>query len=138
MRTEFRTLARAISTLVVLFVLVCGASLDARAQGNSRWGRSHNRGRHLGWYRQRRNNDSSNWRWRRAQRRDQRQDRREVMRDRRELRRDRRELRRDRRTSYGGDRRVLEQRFRQQRADLRMRQRSDRDLFRESHGRGRH
>jgi len=130
MRSQFRTLARAISTLVVLFVLVFGAGLDALAQGNSRWGRSHNRGRHLGWERGRRNNSS--WDWRRARRR-------EVRRDRRELRRDRRELRRDRRrSSYGSDRSVLEQRFRQQRADMRMRQRSDRDFFRESRGRGRH
>ncbi|HJQ30976.1 MAG TPA: hypothetical protein VJ866_02285 [Pyrinomonadaceae bacterium] len=137
MRSQFRTLARAISTLVVLFVLVFGAGLDALAQGNSRWGRSHNRGRHLGWYKQRRRNNT-NWDWRRAQRRDRRFDRREVRRDRRELRRDRRELRRDRRSSYGSDRSVLEQRLRQQRADLRQRQRTDRDLFRESRGRGRH
>jgi hypothetical protein len=94
MRVEFRTLTRAISTLVVLFVLVCGASMEASAQGNSRWGRSHNRGRHLGWTRGRRvgqfrrddnNNDRS--RWRRAIRRDRRDDRRELRRDRRELRR---------------------------------------------------
>ncbi|HWW77050.1 MAG TPA: hypothetical protein VNZ44_16735, partial [Pyrinomonadaceae bacterium] len=75
----------------------------------------------------------------RARSRDRRIDRREVRRDRRELRRDRRELRRDRRRSfYGGDRSVLEQRFRQQRAELRLRQRGDRDFFRESRGRGRH
>ncbi|MFL6253435.1 MAG: hypothetical protein ACJ74T_00280 [Pyrinomonadaceae bacterium] len=101
MRIEFRTLTRAISTLVILFVLVCGASMDASAQGNSRWGRSHNRGRHLGWTRGRRvgqyrrddnNNDRS--RWRRTERRELRSDRRDLRRDRLEVRRDRRELRR--------------------------------------------
>jgi hypothetical protein len=135
MQSQFRTLARAISTLVVLFVLVSGASLDTRAQGNSRWGRSHNRGRHLGWDRGRHRNNST-WDWRRARRRDRRVDRREIRRDRRELRRDRRDWRRDHRhSSYGSDRSVLEQRFRQQRADLRLRQRTDRDSFRGSRGR---
>ena len=93
MRTEFRTLARAISTLIVLFVLVCGASMDASAQGNSRWGRSHNRGRHLGWERGRRvgrdrrddNNDRS--RWRRTIRRERRDERRTLRRQRRYERR---------------------------------------------------
>jgi hypothetical protein len=74
MRFEIRTLARAISTLVVLFVLVLGASLDAMAQGNSRWGRSHNRGRHLGWERGRRvgqnSRDNDRSRWRRMVRRE--------------------------------------------------------------------
>lgn len=92
MRVEFRTLTRAISTLVVLFVLVLGASLDAAAQGNSRWGRSHNRGRHLGWERGRRvgqfrrNNDDRR-RWRRFVRRDRRDDRRMLRRHRRYERR---------------------------------------------------
>ena len=89
MRVEFRTLARTISTLVVLFVLVCGASMDASAQGNSRWGRSHNRGRHLGWERGRRvgqnrrddNDDRS--RWRRTIRRERRDERRTLRRHRR-------------------------------------------------------
>ena len=138
MRSQFRTLARAISTLVVLFVLVFGAGFDALAQGNSRWGRSHNRGRHLGWTRGRRVGQNRDTFLNRALRRDRRRDRREIWRDRRELRRDRRELRRNRRSSYGSDRSVLEQTFRQQRADLRQRQRADRDLFRQSHGRGRH
>jgi hypothetical protein len=126
MRTEFRTLARAISTLVVLLVLVCGASLDAWAQGNSRWGRSHNRGRHLGWERGRRNNDRRFYR--RALRRERRHERREWRRDRR----------RDRRSFFGSDRSVLQSRFRQERADLRVRQHADRDFFRQSRGRGRH
>jgi hypothetical protein len=102
MRSKIRTLSGAMSTLVILFVLVFGASLDASAQGNSRWGRSHNRGRHLGWTQGRRynrdNNNNNNWRWRRrAMRRDRRDDRREIRSDRRELRHDRLELRRDRR-----------------------------------------
>ncbi len=89
MRTEFRKLARAISTLVVLFVLVFGASLDAWAQGRSRWGRSHNRGRHLGWERGRRVGQTrrNNIRYRRALRRERRQDRRELRRERRRERR---------------------------------------------------
>lgn len=99
MRSKIRTLSRAISTLVVLFVLVAGASLDASAQGNSRWGRSHNRGRHLGWTRGRRVGQQRrvNMRLRREVRRDRRDDRREIRADRRELRRDIRENRRDRR-----------------------------------------
>ena len=129
MRTEFRTLARAISTLVVLFVLVCGAGLDAWAQGRSSRGRSHNRGRHLGWERGRRVGQTRrNIRWRRALRRDRRHDRREHRRDRR----------RDR-SFYGSDRSVLQSRFRQERADLRLRQRADRDMFKQSRGgHGRH
>jgi hypothetical protein len=104
MRSKIRTLSRAISTLVVLFVLVMGASLDASAQGNSRWGRSHNRGRHLGWTRgrrvgQQRNNNWTRWR-RRENRREIRSDRRELRSDRRELMRDRRENRRDRRDDH--------------------------------------
>jgi len=87
MRLEIRTLSRAISTLALLFVLVFGASLEASAQGNSRWGRSHNRGRHLGWTRgrrvgqYRRNDDGSTWR--RLVRRDRRSERRTSRRQRR-------------------------------------------------------
>ncbi|HEV7892716.1 MAG TPA: hypothetical protein VGP08_19030 [Pyrinomonadaceae bacterium] len=99
MRLEIRTLSRAISTLALLLVLVFGASFDVAAQGNSRWGRSHNRGRHLGWTRGRRVGQQSNSNWRRWRRRDRRDDRREIRSDRRELRRDRRELRNDRRES---------------------------------------
>src|SRR5215208_2401262 len=105
MRFEIRTLSRAISTLVVLLVLVCGASLDTFAQGNSRWGRSHNRGRHLGWERgrrvgqNRRNNDNDRRRWRRFIRRDRRDDR--------------RSLRRNRRTSWDNDRNWQRSRTRQ-------------------------
>ncbi|HKG15454.1 MAG TPA: hypothetical protein VKB12_19190 [Pyrinomonadaceae bacterium] len=99
MRFEIRTLSRAISTLALLLVLVFGASLDVAAQGNSRWGRSHNRGRHLGWTRGRRvgQQRNSNWlRWRRREaRRDRRDDRRDWRRDRREDRRDRRDDRRN-------------------------------------------
>jgi hypothetical protein len=67
MRVEFRTLTRAISTLVVLCVLFLGMGLDASAQQRGRdWGRSHNRGRHLGWTRGRRvgqyRRDDSTWR----------------------------------------------------------------------------
>jgi hypothetical protein len=105
-RSKIRTLSRAISTLVVLFVLVAGASLDTFAQGNSRWGRSHNRGRHLGWTRGRRvgqQNRTADWRLRR---REIRSDRRELRNDRRDWRRerrdDRRELRRDIRESRRG------------------------------------
>ncbi|HVF68614.1 MAG TPA: hypothetical protein VM914_13175 [Pyrinomonadaceae bacterium] len=101
MRLEIRTLSRAISTLALLFVLVFGASLDAYAQGNSRRGRSHNRGNHYGWTRgrrvgQQRNNNWSRWR-RREMRRDRRDDRRDRRQDRREDRRERRDDRRDRR-----------------------------------------
>ncbi|MFL6282400.1 MAG: hypothetical protein ACJ74Q_04465 [Pyrinomonadaceae bacterium] len=90
------------STLALLFVLVVGASLDASAQGNSRWARSHNRGRHYGWTRGRRVGQQSNdWRMRRREnRREIRADRRELRSDRRELRQDRRENRRDRRDDH--------------------------------------
>jgi hypothetical protein len=103
MRSKIRTLSGAMSTLVILFVLVLGASLDASAQGNSRWGRSHNRGRHLGWTQGRRvgqNRNNNFWR-----RRELRRDRRELRSDRRELRRDRRDDRRDWRRERRDDRR---------------------------------
>jgi hypothetical protein len=90
MRFEIRTLARALSTLALLFVLVFGASLDVSAYQRGRghdkghgtgrdWGRSHNRGRHLGWERgrrvgQRRRSDGTISR--RLLRRDRRDDRR--------------------------------------------------------------
>jgi len=94
MRSRINTLLKAMSTLVVLFVLVFGASMNASAQGNSRWGRSHNRGNHFGWTRGRRVGQQRNTNWRRWHRRNER---REIRSDRRELRNDRRELRRDRR-----------------------------------------
>ena len=97
MRSKINTLLKAMSTLVVLFVLVVGASLDTFAQGNSRWGRSHNRGRHLGWTRGRRVGQQRNNNWRRWRRREER---REIRSDRRELRSDRRELRQDRRERW--------------------------------------
>jgi hypothetical protein len=110
MRSRIRTLSRAISTLVVLFVLVAGASLDTFAQGNSRWGRSHNRGRHLGWTRGRRVGQQNNTNWLRMRRREQR---REIRSDRRELRSDRRDWRRDRRD----DRRELRRDIRENRRE---------------------
>ena len=104
MRLEIRTLSRALSTLALLFVLVFAASLDVAAQGNSRWGRSHNRGRHLGWTRGRRvgQQRNNNWRrWRRHEvRRDRRDDRRDRRHDRREDRRDRRDDRREHRRDH--------------------------------------
>jgi hypothetical protein len=123
MRFEIRTLARALSTLVVLFVLVFGASLDVSAQRRGRdWGRSHNRGRHLGWERgrrvgqQRRDDDRS--RWRRLIRRDRRNDR--------------RQRRFDRRSSWD-DQNRQRSRFGRERADFRSGQ------FRQFRGgRGRH
>ena len=79
MRLNFRTLTKAISTFVVLCVLFLGMSFDVAAKDKDRgrnWGRSHNRGRHLGWTRgrrvgQRRRDDGSIWR--RLVRRDRRQ-----------------------------------------------------------------
>ena len=97
MGSKINTLLKAMSTLVVLFVLVFGTSLNASAQGNSRWGRSHNRGNHNGWTRGRRvgqQRNTNRWRWQR------RHDRQEVRSDRRELRHDRRELRQDRRERW--------------------------------------
>lgn len=132
MRVEIRTPLRAISTLVVLFVLVFGASLDVSAQGRSGWGRSHNRGRHLGWERGRRvglDRRSDDSLLRRVMRRDRRSDRREF----------RRQQRRERSLFSGSDRSLLEMRQRQERAEFRSRQRAERDLFKQSHGgRGRH
>lgn len=87
MRFEIRTLTRAMSTLVLLFVLVVGASLDVAAQ---RRGRNNNRGNHYGWTRGRRVGQQrhNNWRWRRHEmRRDRRHDRREHRRERRHDRR---------------------------------------------------
>lgn len=88
MRTEFRTLKRAISTLVVLCVLFIGMGLDASAKDHGRrWGRGHDRGRHLGWTRgrrvgQHRRDDDSTWR-RRLVGRDRRFERRTIRRQRR-------------------------------------------------------
>lgn len=97
MRSEFRTLTKAISTLVVLCVLVIGMSLDVSAQRRGRnWGRSHNRGRHLGWTRGRRVGQ---------RRRDHHGSTR-----RRHVRRDRG---RDRRSSWNGNRDWQRSRFRQ-------------------------
>ena len=101
MRFDFRTLSRAISTLVVLCVLFVGMGLDVSAHDRGRnrgrnWGRSHNRGRHLGWTRGRRvgqNRRDNNSRWRRLIRRDRRRDRRY---DRRTYFNDGRNLRRER------------------------------------------
>ena len=138
MRFKIRTLSRAVSTLVVLFVLVFGASLETLAQKhrgmNGRaWGRSHNRGRHLGWTRGRRVGQFRRGDDRPALRRVLRRDRRA---ERRVLRRQRRF---DRRSFSGSDRSVLEQRFHHERSDLRARQRAERDLFKQSRGgRGRH
>ena len=99
MRFEFRTVKRAISTLVVLCVLVLGMSFDVAAHDRGRnWGRGHNRGRHLGWTRgrrvgqRRRDNDGSTWR--RLVRRDRRRDRRF----------DRRQRRYERRSNWDNDR----------------------------------
>ena len=110
MRFDFRTLSRAISTLVVLCVLFLGMGLDASAQKRGRnWGRSHNRGRHLGWERgrrvgqHRRNDDNDRRRWRRSVRRDRRDDGRSW----------RRHRRNDRRTSWDNNRNWQRSRFRQ-------------------------
>lgn len=86
MRLDFRTLSGAISTLVVLCVLFLGTGLDASAQNRGRgWGRSHNRGRHLGWTRGRRvgRYRRDNSAWRRMVRRDRRHERRALRRERR-------------------------------------------------------
>lgn len=79
MRLKFRTLSKAISTLVVLCVLFVGMALDVSAHDRGRnWGRGHNRGRHLGWTRGRRTGqfrrgDDDRSRWRRRARRERRQ-----------------------------------------------------------------
>ena len=86
MRLDFRTLSRAISTLVVLCVLFLGMGLDTPAQNRGGdWGRSHNRGRHLGWTRGRRvgQYQRDNSAWRRTVRRDRRVERRTLRRERR-------------------------------------------------------
>ncbi len=107
MRFEFRTVKRAISTLIVLCVLVLGMSFDVAAKDKGRsWGRSHNRGRHLGWTRGRRvgqfrRDDDS--RWRRMVRRQRRAERREL----------RRQRRFERRSSWDSDRNWRRERFRQ-------------------------
>jgi hypothetical protein len=82
MNVEIRTLKRAISTLVVLCVLFVGMVMDVSAQRRGRdWGRSHNRGRHLGWSRGRRvgqqRRDNDRWDWRRRVRRNRRTERRQ-------------------------------------------------------------
>ena len=94
MRVGFRTLSKVISTFVVLCVLVLGMGLDASAQQRGRnWGRSHNRGRHLGWTRgrrvgqHRRDDDNNRSRWRRTIRRERRDERRTLRRQRRYERR---------------------------------------------------
>jgi hypothetical protein len=103
MRVEFSTVKKAISTLVVLCVLVLGMSFDVSAHDRGRnWGRSHNRGRHLGWTRgrrvgQQRRDEGS--RWRRLIRRDRRNDR--------------RQRRFNRRSDWNGDRNWQGSRYRQ-------------------------
>jgi|SRR5919107_3760426 hypothetical protein len=131
MRLEIRTLPRAISTLAVLFVLVLGASVDTFAQGNSRWGRSHNRGNHYGWTRGRRvgqQDDNNDWRMRRRERR------REYRADRHENWRERRLRERFERHSYNRYNRsntsAYQMRLRRQRAALRARQYSQRAQYR--------
>lgn len=114
MRFEIRTLSRAISTMVVLFVLVFGAALDVTAHDRGRkWGRSHNRGRHLGWERGRRvghlRRDNDGLFLRRALRRDRRAERRAL----------RRQRRIERRSFRGGSRFVERSRFGRDRADFR-------------------
>lgn len=106
MRFEFRTVTRAISTFVVLCVLFLGMSLDVSAKDKGRkWGRGHDRGRHLGWTRgrrvghHRRDNDNDRSRWRRLVRRERRDDR--------------RHRRFDRRTNWDGDRNWRRARYRQ-------------------------
>lgn len=79
MRVEFRTLTRAISTLVVLCVLFLSMGLDASAQRRGRnWDRNHSHGRHLGWTRGRRVGQQRrvNSNWRRQARRHRRFERR--------------------------------------------------------------
>ncbi|MET0646824.1 MAG: hypothetical protein ABW208_09405 [Pyrinomonadaceae bacterium] len=110
MRFEFRTLKRAISTLVVLSVLFLGMSFDVSAKDKGRrWGRGNDRGRHLGWTRgrrvghHRRDDDNDRSRWRRLVRRDRRDDRRSWRRHRRS----------DRRSNWDNDRNWQRDRFRQ-------------------------
>ena len=119
MRFEIRTLTRALSTLALLFVLVFGASLDVSAyqrgkghKGHSRgrdWGRSHNRGRHLGWERGRRVGQ---------RRRDGTLFRRVLRRNRRDDGRRRRFVRR---SSWNNERNWQGSRFGRERADYRTR-----------------
>ena len=109
MRFEIRSLSRAISTLALLSVLVFGASLDVSAyQKRGRdWGRSHNRGRHLGWERGRRvgQHRRSGSTWRRLVRRDRRAERRALRRQRRIVRRSFRDGNRGReRSRFGRER----------------------------------
>lgn len=113
MRFEIRTLSRAISTLALLFVLVFGASLDVsahqkRGQRGRDWGRSHNRGRHLGWERGRRVGHH-----RRIARRTHRRERRV------ERRTHRRGRRIERRSFRDGNRGWERSRFGRERADFR-------------------
>lgn len=115
MRFEIRTPSRTLSTLVVLFVLVFGASMDVLASQRGR-GRGHNRGRHLGWERGRRvghhrRDDDDRRRWRRLVRRDRRDDRRDRRRHRRFVRRD----------SWDNDRSRQRSRFGRSRSDFRAR-----------------
>jgi hypothetical protein len=104
MRFEFRTVKSAISTLVVLCVLVLGMSFNVSAQDRGRnWGRSHNRGRHHGWSRGRRNGQVRHRStWRHHVRRDRRFDRRQRRNDRRFDRRSRWDDSRNRRYRQSG------------------------------------
>ena len=111
MRFDFRTLSRAISTLVVLCVLVIGMSFDvaAKDKDKGRWGRGNDRGRHLGWERgrrvgrHRRDDNDDRRRWRRFARRERRDDHRDWRRHRRS----------DRRDSWDNDRNWRRSRYRQ-------------------------
>ena len=104
MKVKFRTLTKAISTLVILCVLFLGMGLDVSAHDRGRnWGRSHNRGRHLGWTRGRRvgqhRRDDDRSLWRRLVRRDRRSER--------------RQRRFERRSRWDGDRDWQRSRYRQ-------------------------
>lgn len=106
MKVGFRTLLRAISTLVIVLMLVAGASMEAAAKGQrGRGRRGDDNGRHLGWTRGRHRGwehsrsrhvrDDDRWDGRRNRRRSRRLARRERRLERWETRRDRRSDRRD-------------------------------------------
>ena len=124
MRFEISTLKRTISALVVVVMLVLGASADAWAHGKHGKKHKQNQGRHLGWEQGRRvgqhRRDDNNWNQRRRQvRRHWRDERRDL----------RRHQRHERRTTDGSNR-ELSRHQRGERRDLRTHQRTERRQIR--------
>jgi len=129
MRFNIRTLSRTISTLALAAFLLAATGAQALAHGGH--GRNHNRGRHLGWDRNNRNDDL------RFGRRDLKRHEHVERRDLRMHQHSERESLRDTLTGghRGGALRDLSEYQRDERRDLRTHERGERQVFRQGHRR---